>query len=201
MSKTHFYPPIGIAGAALVGKDKLCSALIYSFLENYNLKAKRFSIAGDTIKKDLKSLIFSKTGIDSYTTSHEEKTVIRPLLLEYGRLMRNKTKGRYFIEILEKTKGFATKSIPIIPDIRYTEYEKDEFYWLKTEKKGLLVFLERNSIKAANKFEETNNKILKKHADFVFKIPTFKTEDDYFKYINKITNKIITTYLQDIFQP
>ncbi len=205
MSKTLFCQPIGIAGNACVGKDTLCNFLIKKFKERYNLSSKRCSIAGDTIRKDLKSFILDKIGIDIESTTPEEKTLLRPIMVEYGRYMRNKTEGRYFIEKLKKNKNFGVGFVPIIPDIRYVEFEKDELYWLKKESKGLLIFLERKGINPANKFEEENNKKLKKNADLVFKIPNFKCEISLQQYSEGITDKIITNYFticpQDIFQP
>lgn len=194
MSETPFFQPIGIAGNACVGKDTLCNFLIEKFKENYKIAAKRCSIAGDTIRKDLKPFILEKTEVDIECATPEEKTLLRPIMVEYGRYMRNKTQGRYFIEKLKENKEFGVGYVPIIPDIRYTEFEKDELYWLKKENSGLLIFLERNGIEPANKFEKENNQKLKKSADLVFKIPNFKSSDDLKLHANGITDKIITSY-------
>jgi len=194
MSETPFFQPIGIAGNACVGKDTLCNFLIEKFEINYKLIAKRCSIAGDTIRKDLKPFILEKTGVDIESAIPEEKTLLRPIMVEYGRYMRNKTQGRYFIEKLKENKQFGFGFIPIIPDIRYIEFEKDEIYWLKKENQGLLIFLERNGIKPANKFEEENNKKIKKNADLIFKVPNFKSYNALKNYADGITSKIITSY-------
>ncbi|NBO98658.1 MAG: hypothetical protein EBU90_00755 [Proteobacteria bacterium] len=204
MPKTPiYYPPIGISGAALVGKDTFCSCLsMYFELKSQSkIKAKRCSIAGDVIRKDLKELILKKLGVEIDPTEYLQKTLLRPLMVEYGRYMRNQTEGRYFIETLNKNKQFAKNFVPIIPDIRYAEFEKDELYWLKNEKKGILIFLERNGIKPANEFEEKNNILLKQEADFVFEIPNFKDMTEYCVYINDKVEKVVTTYLQGISQP
>jgi len=204
MPKTSiYYPPIGISGAALVGKDTFCSCLsMYFELKSQSkIKAKRCSIAGDVIRKDLRELILKKLGVEVDPTEYLQKTLLRPLMVEYGRYMRNQTEGRYFIETLNKNKQFAKNFVPIIPDIRYAEFEKDELYWLKNEKKGILIFLERNGIKPANEFEEKNNILLKEEADFVFEIPNFKDMTDYCVYINDKVEKVVTTYLQGISQP
>jgi hypothetical protein len=203
MPKTSiYYPPIGISGAALVGKDTLSNLFIDCFKKLYNIKAERNSIAGDTIRKDLKGLILKKMGKEVDLNDAEEKTLIRPLMVEYGRFMRNKTKGRYFIEELEKNKSFGRNYIPIIPDIRYTEFEKDENHWLKQEKKGILIFLKRKGVKPANHFEEINNLVLEKEADFVIDVPNFEGNgsflNDYIEYMDEIVNNIITIYLQGI---
>lgn len=204
MPKTPiYYPPIGISGAALVGKDTFCSCLsMYFELKGQSkIKAKRCSIAGDVIRKDLKELILKKLGVEVDPTEYLQKSLLRPLMVEYGRYMRNQTEGRYFIETLNKNKQFAKNFVPIIPDIRYAEFEKDELHWLKNEKKGILIFLERNGIKPANEFEEKNNILLKEEADFVFEIPNFKDMTDYCLYINDKVEKVVTTYLQGISQP
>lgn len=151
---------IGISGSARSGKDTLCRALIRKF-KKMNKKVERLSIAGDLIKKDLNSLIKNVAGIDTFTENTEEKELIRPLLVEYGKILRKKTKGRYFLDNFEE----KPDTIHIIPDIRYCEYEKDEIYWLKNEKNGFLIYLERKNIKPANETEEKNNKIIKTIAD------------------------------------
>jgi hypothetical protein len=203
MPKTSFYyPPIGISGAALVGKDTLCNLFVDYFKNIHNIKAQRHSIAGDTIRKDLKGLILKKMGEEVDLNNPEEKTLIRPLMVEYGRFMRNRTKGRYFIQELEKNKKFGKNFVPIIPDIRYAEFEKDENHWLRKEKKGILIFLKRKGIEPANSFEEKNNLILEKEADFVIDVPNFGENsdfiNDYVDYMDKIVKDILTIYLQGI---
>ncbi len=155
-----FYPLIGISGAARSGKDTLCRALIREF-KKINLIAIRKSIAGDTVKKDLQELLMQKLNIDSFTENTDEKTLLRPILVEYGKLMRNTSQGRYFIDNFEYSKN----NINIIPDIRYAEYKRDELSWLKDESKGVLIFLEREEISDANETEKINNKIIRNFAD------------------------------------
>jgi hypothetical protein len=186
------YPIIGISGAARSGKDTLCRALI-RFFESKKIKAERKSIAGDTIKKDLKQLIKNKANINSFTEDIYEKTLIRPLLVEYGKLMRNQTKGRYFIEKLECN----NKNIIIIPDIRYAEYENDELFWIKNEKQGFLIFVDHEYISDANETEKINNKIIKKQSDYKLKWSTLNENNPIdLKKINDIAEKIGTSYLK-----
>jgi len=201
MPKTHFYEPIGIAGNAFVGKDTLCNYLIQEFKNKHKIKAKRCSIAGDTIRKDLKSLLLKKASIDIYHNYPEEKELIRPIMVEYGRLMRKLTQGRYFINQIETKKNFGANFIPIIPDIRYSEYPFDEDHWLLNEKNGLLIYLERKDIKPANFFEKNNNKVLKQRANIVINVPNFNNMNDYLPKMQKNIDKIVTTYLSGIFQP
>ena len=188
MVNTQFFPPIGLSGAAGVGKDTLCQVLIDNF-KDYPFK--RYSVAGDFIKEDLDQLLKKTIGISAFTSNPQEKTDIRPLLVEYGRLMRNQTKGRYFIEKLEENINFGKQHIPVITDIRYAEYERDELYWLKNEKRGLLVFLDREGINPANEFEEKNNILLRNNCGLYFKV---ENTDDYASVLTPIAEKIIKTY-------
>jgi len=160
VSKIHQI--IGISGAARSGKDTLCRGLIRVFSKNFGIKAIRRSIAGDQVKKDLKDLLQNNLAIDSFTENFTLKEEIRPLLIEYGKLMRNKTNGRYFIERFIKEE----ETINIIPDIRYVEYPKDEGHWIKNEMNGFLVFIERGGIFDANDTEKINNKIIKEMSDY-----------------------------------
>lgn len=169
------YPTIGIAGAARSGKDTLCSALIRQF-SLLNIPAVRRSMAGDSIKNDLKNLLMDKFSIDAFTQNPQEKELIRPLLVEYGKLQRAKTQGRYFINLLgESSNAFVT----IIPDIRYSEYPNDEVYWLKKESNGILIFIERNNIFDANETEKTNNRVIKNYADYILKWDTLNENNKF----------------------
>ena len=153
---------IGIACAARSGKDTLCRSLMRVLKNTYNLESIRTSIAGDKVKEDLKDLLEKNIQMNSFTENNKEKELLRPLLIEYGKLMRNKTDGRYFIDSFKKIKN----KINIIPDIRYVEYPKDEMYWLKNEAKGFLIFIERKNVFDANETEKINNNIIKKLADY-----------------------------------
>ena len=168
------YPIIGISGAARCGKDTLCRGLIREF-QKLNIPAVRKSIAGDTVKNDLKNILFEKIQFDAFTEHHQEKEFIRPLLVEYGKLMRQKTNGRYFIDAFQ----LEENCVNIIPDIRYAEYVKDEIYWLKSEMNGLSIFIEREEIFDANETEKINNKLIKEEADFCLKWGRLNEKSEY----------------------
>jgi hypothetical protein len=196
MSKTLFsYPPIiGIAGAARAGKDTLCRALIREFAK-IGILAVRKSIAGDTVKGDLQELLERKFKLDSFTEITEQKEFMRPLLVEYGKMQRAKTQGRYFIEQFEPEKD----SINILPDIRYVEYPKDEVFWLKNEMNGFLIFVERKGIYDANDTEKVNNKIIRNVADYIVQWDSLDEQSSSHRdiisdYAQKIIEKMITTY-------
>jgi ABC-type dipeptide/oligopeptide/nickel transport system ATPase component len=192
-NNSKFHKIIGIAGASRSGKDTLCRSLIRILNEKYNIEAERKSIAGDLIKKNLRSIIMNSVGIDSFTENTEEKELIRPLLVEYGKLMRNNTKGRYFVENFEIVK----EKTLIIPDIRYAEYLKDEIHWIRNEVNGYLIFLERENIKDANETEKINNKKLKILSNCCIRWGKLDEND---KSDRKIIDDYSIKILNDIFQ-
>ena len=198
MSETVFsYPQIiGIAGAARAGKDTLCRALQREFAK-IDILAVRKSIAGDTVKADLQELLERKFKLDSFTEITEQKEFMRPLLVEYGKMQRSKTQGRYFIEQFEPTND----AINILPDIRYVEYPKDEVYWLKNEMNGFLIFVERIVIYDANDTEKVNNKIIRNMADYIVQWDSLDEQSSYNRdnineYAKKVIDKMSTTYLE-----
>ena len=133
-----------------------------------------------------------KLNIDSFTENNNEKTLIRPLLVEYGKIMRNTTNGRYFIDKFEYYKNV----INIIPDIRYAEYSNDEVFWLKSETKGLLIYLEREEIFDANETEKINNKIIKNLADHRIRWGNLNEEDNKEKcLIDSYAREVLSKYL------
>jgi hypothetical protein len=186
-SSSFKYPVIGIAGAARSGKDTLCSSLIRVF-NRLKIPAKRKSLAGDLIKHDLKDLLLNKCKIDPFTKDPREKELIRPLLVEYGKLQRAKTQGRYFINFFEA----SDTHVIIIPDIRFSEHPKDEIYWLKNELNGLLIFIERENVFDANETEKSNNIIIKNSADFVLKWNSLNENREFdLKIIDNFAKNII----------
>jgi phosphoribulokinase len=192
------YPPIiGISGAARAGKDTLCRALIREF-QKMDILAVRKSIAGDTVKGDLQELIERKFNLDSFTEVTEQKEFMRPLLVEYGKMQRAKTQGRYFIEQFQPEQY----TINILPDIRYVEYPKDEVYWLKKEMNGFLIFVERKGIYDANDTEKVNNKIIRSMADYIVSWDSLDEQSSNHREIindfaKKIIEKMTTIYQSD----
>jgi hypothetical protein len=203
MPETLFSYPnvIGIAGAARAGKDTLCRSLQREFIKK-GILAVRKSIAGDTVKGDLQELLERKFKLDSFTEITEQKEFMRPLLVEYGKMQRAKTQGRYFIEQFEPEQD----AINILPDIRYVEYPKDEVFWLKNEMNGFLIFIERKGNYDANDTEKVNNKIIKNMADYVVQwdtMPEWSEEGRKLidQYAEKIIKKMATIYQEDMTQP
>jgi uridine kinase len=160
---------IGITGVARSGKDTLYSLLERKFKEK-NINTKRFALA-DNLKKDLNNFIIEKFNINLDSVSTSEKELIRPILVAYGKSKRQQTSGRYWIELLNK-EIINQNELPIVTDVRYDEYERDEYSWLKKEKKGILIHISRiyngKIIEPANDEEYRNNLRLVDKADYKF---------------------------------
>ncbi len=168
---------IGIAGICGSGKDTL-----YSLLAQ-RINCKRVALA-DQLRRELNPFILDKFGIDLFNCSREEKDLVRPLLVEYGRIKRKQTDGRYFIEKVDSyIWGLATPAV--ISDIRYDSYERDEVYWIKNELKGVLVHVSKyKEISGMKVFpqspikdEQENDPKLQAAADYKIEWPEVKNID------------------------
>jgi hypothetical protein len=165
---------IGICGLAGSGKDLFVENLVNE-ISKAGLKAKRYSF-GDNLKKEIAPIIFKEKGLNPLNCSREEKEAIRPILVDYAKQKRALSKGRYWIEKLEDTIGGDVEKPDIycISDVRYAEYDKDEFYWLKKEKNGILVHISKFYKKDGqiishlppNEEEAKNDPILNQNADY-----------------------------------
>lgn len=160
---------IGITGVATSGKDTLFK-LIKQYFKEKNLQVERYALA-DLLKKDIEFFIKEKFNLDIFNLEKEEKELIRPILVTYGKIKRLKTDGRYWIDKLENNSEFKkANKIKIITDIRYQEFQKDECYWLKKENNGFLIHVSRicngKVIPPANAEESKNDVTLASQADY-----------------------------------
>ena len=142
MNKKPMY--LGLSGLAGTGKDTF-----YKYLKttlNKNLfKVKRYSL-GDCLKEDAKEWCVKKYSIDPTNCTREEKNFIRPFLVSHASIMRAKSNGRYWIDLLQKkidSEENQDIDLAVITDIRYHEYDNDEVFWVKEELGGILVHLTR----------------------------------------------------------
>ena len=145
---------IGIAGVASCGKDTFGQLLIERFSQE-GIKARREAFA-DTLKEDLNNFLLAKTGVNAYTIDEGEKILLRPLMVEYGRLMRRLSAGNYWIDLLKEKIEKNTKkgTITIVTDVRYA----NEAAWINSYRDGLSVYIAREGIQPANEEELTNDK-------------------------------------------
>ena len=160
----HKYPAIiGIAGVAQVGKDTFAEGCLRLF-ETINVPLRREAFA-DTLKEEIREFVFSKTAIDPLDADPAQKEIIRPLLVEYGRLMRTITEGSYWIAHISKKveKNLKNNTITIVTDVRYP----NECLWINNAG-GATIHLSREGKSAANEEEQYNDPLTKKECNFQF---------------------------------
>lgn len=161
---------IGITGVARCGKDTFYS-ILKKYLEEKNIKSQRLAFADD-LKKELNDFVKEKFKIDLFKCEGQDKELVRPLMVAYGKCRRAQTEGKYWTSQLDsKIKELSQKNIiPIITDVRYIEYKDDEYSWLKSHN-GILIHLSRKLddgtlVQPANIEEKSNDNKLKAVADF-----------------------------------
>ena len=183
---------IGLGGIAQSGKDFFFANLKKTTKRNVI----RFAIA-DELKKELFSLIKNTYNVDIFNCSAEDKEKIRPMLLSHGKIRRNDSKGRYWInKISEKVKDAAKdeKNIVVITDIRYDEFASDEVDWVKKELNGFFVhiskYTEDKGVKVfglpPNEDEAINNPKLIEKADYLIEWPDKLKEEQAKRYCNEV---------------
>lgn len=183
---------IGLGGIAQSGKDFFFANLKKTTKRNVI----RFAIA-DELKKELFSLIKNTYNVDIFNCSAEDKEKIRPMLLSHGKIRRNDSKGRYWInKISEKVKDAAKdeKNIVVITDIRYDEFASDEVDWVKKELNGFFVhiskYTEDKGVKVfglpPNEDEAINNPKLIEKADYLIQWPDKLKEEQAKRYCNEV---------------
>jgi hypothetical protein len=145
-----FFKVVGVSGLAGSGKD-LFYSLCKKELELKKRNCCSVSIAGQ-LKKDIDPTIQEIHNFSLFDCDRNQKNLVRDHLVFYGAVKRNKTKGRHWIRLAEKTiqtiyLNCITQSIkkPIlfITDVRYDEYPKDEVHWIREELQGILVHVKR----------------------------------------------------------
>ena len=188
---------IGIAGVAGSGKDTFAE-IIKKVFESNGFEVNCLSFA-KKLKEEVAEVSKDMYGIDTTNCTREEKNLIRPLLLAHGAIMREKTKGQYWIDGIKDL--VCNDKINIITDVRFCEYECDEVDWIQSNN-GIVVhitrFFEENGeriyISPDNEYEKRNNKILKNKANYSFSWPTDISKQ--IKYSNKFFEWLVKNYLE-----
>jgi hypothetical protein len=195
---------LGIAGAATVGKDTYYRLLKQICSEEFGVNVIRFALA-DSLKNDLYSLILYKYGVDIFNCSTEDKNKVRHLLVSHARVMRQNTKGRYWIEKLQseidgykKSENFKPSDIFCVTDIRHFEYPADEVVWLKEENKGVLIYVEKffdngSICNPANDDERRNDPLLRQHSDYIVRWKHADPE----KYLKSLVKKTVDIFVKE----
>ena len=188
---------IGIAGVAGSGKDTFAE-IIKKVFESNGFEVNCLSFA-KKLKEEVAEVSKNMYGIDTTNCTREEKNLVRPLLLAHGAIMREKTKGQYWIDGIKDL--VSNDKINIITDVRFCEYECDEVDWIQSNN-GIVVhitrFFEENGeriyISPDNEYEKRNNKILKNRANYSFSWPTDISKQ--IKYSNKFFEWLVKNYLE-----
>lgn len=193
---------IGLSGVAGAGKD-----LFFKLLSK-KLNIRRFALA-DALKREAGMWTYKQYGIDPLNCTREEKEAIRPFLVQHGTQKRRTSKGKYWVNLLDKDiKGFllnaVTSDVPVITDIRYQEYEGDEVDWLKNDLKGMLVHIsqfttQRSSgtkeyLRPINEEEERMEPILKDLCDYRIAWPRVEDHLIQSPILNQHVDKFIEWY-------
>lgn len=188
--------PIGLSGNAVAGKDSLYECLNLIFKE-YNIQSERFALA-DFLKIELAEFTKTQYGISILTKDIREKTLIRPLMVEHGRARRTMSQGRYWVDYLTPKIKESLKNniVPIVTDIRYAVYEKDELSWIREELGGYLIYIERvlpngSLVPPANIDEQENNLKLAQVRDFYLKWPTTTSLEERLSYVRVQLKELI----------
>ncbi len=167
---------IGVSGTARSGKNTYAQFLSAYLLKNSKLplNIKEFSLAG-CLKEECKQLVQETHRLDVFSEKTEDKNVFRQTLVDYAEQKRRDSKGTYFIDKLKsqiwlwyERKHFSPRSIAIITDVRFKEFEYDELDFVK--KHGILIHLSRLNengiLPPANDKERQNDPIIKLFSDF-----------------------------------
>ena len=192
---------IGISGVAGSGKD-----LFFSLLSKH-LGVRRFALA-DQLKQACSKWCLSEYGIDPTNCDREDKEKIREFLVFHGVFKRKLSNGRHWVDkITPNIQSFLinanTEDVPVVTDVRYQEYEKDEVSWLKNELNGVLVHISQYQNKdgkriwkdPANSEETRQDPILKNHADFSIEWEKVKCDTPLEnEYLNSKVLEFVTWY-------
>lgn len=113
------YPTMifAFSGPRRVGKDTAC-ALLMRYLD-----IRRYAFA-NALKSDLAGLIYNQFNIDVFTMDNNEKEHIRPLLIAYGSVWRDKDPLHWVNIVIDSIKT-ASDTHAAVTDVRF-ENELDE---------------------------------------------------------------------------
>jgi len=161
---------IGVSGVAQSGKDTFFYLFSRFLRENHNLVSKRYALA-DYLKLECKDFLYDNFGLDVWSNDPAIKKMFRPLLIWFGDIKREQTKGKYFTDITYAEMMCDTVDVAFVTDIRYGELEDDEIDWVQCQLNGKLVHIQRidtnnNVILPANANEQRNDPILRSRCDY-----------------------------------
>jgi len=161
---------IGLTGYATSGKD-----FLFGLLAERGMVA-RMALA-DSLKQDIRPFLLDKFNIDVLKCSPEDKELIRPLLVAYGKIHRNRSEGTYFTaQITPKAIELSKKWLVVVTDVRYADpkFKEDELNWIKNIGGKLIHITKyfenpdgtRTYVSPPNEDERINNETLIEKSDY-----------------------------------
>lgn len=192
---------IGLTGVARSGKDTFYS-ILKKYLEEKGIKSQRLAFA-DALKNELYDFTKDKFKIDLLNCAPENKEIVRPLMVAYGKCRRIQTDGKYWTNIIqpEVNKLISKNIVPIVTDVRYIEYKEDEYSWIKSHN-GILIHISRklddgSIIPPANIEEKSNDNKLKAVADYSLCWETCQDVNFLYELMQKHFKNIYEKYLKE----
>ena len=180
---------IGLTGVARSGKDTFYS-ILKKYLEEKGIKSQRLAFA-DALKNEL------------YDCTPENKEIVRPLMVAYGKCRRIQTEGKYWTSTIqpEVNESIANNIVPIVTDVRYIEYKEDEYSWLKSHN-GILIHISRklddgSFVPPANIEEKSNDNKLKAVSDISIVWETCQDVNFLYELMQKQLKNVYERYLQN----
>lgn len=181
---------IGITGHIRVGKDTF-----FSLLSEINPSFKRYSFA-DALKADLRGFVWEKCEIDINTATGSDKELIRPLMIAYGCLQRNRGDGLHWVKRVESQiicdSIFGNdigkqKVFPVITDFRF----KNEVEYFKSNYDLTLVEIKRKDAPEPPEEEKINQPLLRQYVDYTIEWPTVGLDNlpELKSYVEKFLNE------------
>lgn len=151
---------IGLSGLARSGKDTFFSLLSEKLLIS-GKKLTRFALA-DALKEEINPTLQKLYDINIFNCNSQEKELVRPMLVAHGKVKRNQSYGRHWINLLNNKIQEHLNNNPhdfiCVTDIRYDVFDNDEVGWIKNELKGTLVHISMFKYENGNKiFQEPPN--------------------------------------------
>lgn len=177
-SDFNFPKAITLSGASKSGKDSFFRELFKLFPDKFV----RFGLADHL--KYLINLAVVPTRLEF------GKEDLRQTYVSFSEPIRKISNGQYFWKQIdhEVQKQIKLGKIPVITDLRFDEYETDEYFWARKILDAKMIFIKRldkrgSVIPPANWTERKNNKKLVEKCDNIFIWETFDNPEDITKAI------------------
>lgn len=162
---------VGICGYARSGKDTL-----FDSIKRIHPDKDVIRIAfGDGVKMELKELLLEQFGIDAWTEDDDEKKLIRPIMVAYGKAKRAVDTDYWLTKGIKQIDFCAKNTVFVFTDVRY-QNELDELKKLGAK----LIYIHKLGNEPANDEELLKVTPLKEQCDFNYSLLNFNASDCFF---------------------